>query len=67
MKHQCTATKKGNEIVFTCPQCPNYERRVNIVTSEMKTKGVSFEIEHEGFSGFITPEIPNKNGEICLN
>ena len=36
--HICETYRVGDWIVFTCPKCPQYERRVNWRTREMKTR-----------------------------
>lgn len=33
--HTCVSHREGNWIVFTCPQCHRYERRLNFQTGEM--------------------------------
>ncbi len=33
--HTCVSHREGNWIVFTCPQCSAYERRLNFQTGEM--------------------------------
>ena len=39
--HKCYSETEGDWVVFHCPLCPDYERRVNSKTGEMKTKGTS--------------------------
>lgn len=46
--HTCKSHKEGDEIVFTCPHCPDYERRMNLKTGEMKVKNASEDIRHTG-------------------
>jgi len=48
--HQCTPTIEGDWVVFRCPQCPDYERRINSKTGEMKNKGTAGNPnKHHGF------------------
>ena len=35
--HKCQTSLDGNWVVFTCPLCEDYERRVNRVTGEVKS------------------------------
>ena len=45
--HKCESIRDGDWIIFTCPKCPGYERRLNWRTKEMKIKnGNSF--SHSG-------------------
>lgn len=37
-KHKCEGKKSGDWIVFTCPHCPDFERKIHTKTGEMKTK-----------------------------
>lgn len=37
--HQCTSYHKGDETVWKCPQCPEYERTFNWLTNRMRVKG----------------------------
>ena len=48
-RHNCKSHKEGNWAVFTCPLCPGYERRLNLLTGEVKTNpGDNPEILHSG-------------------
>lgn len=47
--HHCTSVRSGDEIIWRCPICPDYERRYNLRTGEMKVKGKTG-IPHTGFS-----------------
>ena len=47
--HHCTSVRLGDEIIWRCPVCPDYERRFNLLTGKMSVKGKS-EIPHTGFS-----------------
>jgi hypothetical protein len=48
--HDTEGHLEGVEEVFTCPLCPSYERRINILTGESKVVGMSAEIAHRGRS-----------------
>ncbi|RMH75836.1 MAG: hypothetical protein D6681_21995 [Calditrichaeota bacterium] len=46
--HECDAHREGDWIVFRCPQCPDYERRLNWRTGEMEVKNNPPDINHTG-------------------
>jgi hypothetical protein len=49
LRHNCKGHREGDEIVFTCPVCTDYERRINIHTGKMKTRATENpEILHIG-------------------
>ncbi|HFA48865.1 MAG TPA: hypothetical protein ENJ95_07600 [Bacteroidetes bacterium] len=37
--HKCYSEQEGDWVVFRCPLCPDYERRIHSKTGEMKTEG----------------------------
>ena len=37
-KHKCYGERKGNWVIFRCPLCPDYERRMNFKTGEISSK-----------------------------
>lgn len=37
-KHECASKKIGDWIIYTCPHCPDYQRKQNIKTDEMKVR-----------------------------
>lgn len=47
--HQCTSFRQGDTIVWKCPFCIGYERRLNLVTGEMFVIGKT-DYQHTGFS-----------------
>lgn len=50
-EHICTATRQGDWIIYRCPLCPDYERRINLRTDQMTICGKN-EYRHAGsFSG----------------
>ena len=36
-KHKCTAERVGDWVIYRCPICPDYQRRVNLKTGKMKS------------------------------
>ena len=47
--HTCESYRDGDWIVFLCPQCEGYERRMNWRTGEMKVKNdTDGHIRHSG-------------------
>ncbi|MBK6931288.1 MAG: hypothetical protein IPH12_10645 [Saprospirales bacterium] len=48
-KHTCTARRDGVWVVFSCPLCPGFERRMNIQTGVMRVKpGAHPQVLHQG-------------------
>ena len=61
-QHECEANQEGDWIVFRCPICKDYERRINWRTGEMKAKNKSSFISHSGqHCPTIYREMANKN------
>lgn len=48
-QHACIGHKEGDWIIFTCPQCKGYERRINWKTGEMKSRVGDNPVLHTGF------------------
>ena len=46
--HKCKSYRDGDWIVFYCPQCHGYERRINWRTGEKKSKNIVSDIRHSG-------------------
>ncbi len=46
-RHECESRRKGDLIIFKCPQC-NYERHMNIQTGEMYVKEGNMTALHSG-------------------
>lgn len=46
--HKCESTQEGDWIVYRCPICKNYERRINWRTKEMKVKQSNSRFLHSG-------------------
>ena len=47
--HHCTSYRLEDTIIWKCPICPNYERKLNLNTGEMSCVGKT-EHQHTGFS-----------------
>lgn len=47
--HHCTSHRDGDWIIWRCPLCEGYERRLNTKTKEMRVKGKTG-AQHTGFS-----------------
>jgi hypothetical protein len=37
--HQCEQRIEGDWVIFTCPICKDYERRINLKSKEMQVYG----------------------------
>ena len=48
--HHCTSHRDGDWIVWRCPYCEGYERKMNWRTGEMKVKRGGSEAQHTGAS-----------------
>ncbi len=46
--HKCESRRNGDWIIFYCPRCPEFERKLNWRTGELETKGAVKEINHSG-------------------
>lgn len=45
--HFCEPEREGEWIVYTCKQCPGYERKVHVSTGKVKVKGqTNFLVDH---------------------
>ena len=48
-RHICESRKEGEWVVFVCPHCPDFERRMHLKTGQMKTRPAADPyILHEG-------------------
>jgi hypothetical protein len=47
--HHCTSFRSGDTIVWKCPHCIGYERKLNLMTGEMSVKGKTG-YSHTGFN-----------------
>ena len=46
--HNCNSATEGDWVVFRCPICKDYERRINLLTGETSVKNVSSVVNHSG-------------------
>ena len=46
--HECVAERKGDWVVFTCPHCDDYVRRINLRTGAMISPQSWNDIKHNG-------------------
>jgi hypothetical protein len=46
--HSCESSRVGDWIIFRCPKCPEFERRWNRRTGEMKSEGTKTDVHHSG-------------------
>jgi hypothetical protein len=57
-QHECNSVMEGDWVVFRCPICRDYERRINAVTGEMRVKNGSSTFRHSGL------HLHRANGDI---
>ena len=50
--HRCTSEINGDWVVFRCPHCPDYERRISLKTNTLIIKGKN-EFTHYGSGGSL--------------
>lgn len=50
--HRCTSEINGDWVVFRCPHCPHYERRISLKTNTLIIKGKN-EFTHYGSGGSL--------------
>lgn len=53
--HECESYREGDWIIFRCPLCRDYERRMNWRTGEMKVENSTENITHSG--QYYPPEL----------
>jgi hypothetical protein len=46
--HECVSVAEGEWVIFRCPICKDYERRINMLTGETKVKDLSPIVRHSG-------------------
>jgi hypothetical protein len=63
--HQCTSFVDGDEIVFKCPLCMDYERRINLSTGKMVIK--KSEDNHFLHIGVSDGKRENVTAPLCAN
>jgi hypothetical protein len=57
-QHECDSVTEGDWIIFRCPICKDYERRINAVTGDMRVKNGSSTFRHSGL------HLHRTNGDI---
>ncbi|MBK8426398.1 MAG: hypothetical protein IPL27_10725 [Lewinellaceae bacterium] len=48
--HHCTSHRDGDWVIWRCPHCTDYERRMNWQTGEMRTLHGRSTARHTGIS-----------------
>lgn len=64
--HPCTSEREGDWLVWRCPLCAGYERRLNWVTGEMRVRREGSEAQHVGLADHREPE-DLLAARVCLN
>lgn len=63
MVHVCThSVREAHWLIFKCPHCPDYERRINLLTGDVRIRGGNDDIRH---CGYMPPAIPENT--FCAN
>lgn len=61
--HSCESRREGDWIIYTCPQCPDYERRHHLGKGEMIVEPARDpSILHQGGLQHVTPELLGTTG-----
>lgn len=55
-QHQCIGHREGDWIIFHCPLCKDYERRINWKTREVKVRKGDSNITHAGSHGPVASD-----------
>lgn len=63
VEHHCIGHKEGNWIIFTCPVCRDYQRRINCVTKEVIVRKGSSNAVHVGSHAPVMTSV----GNFCEN
>jgi hypothetical protein len=37
-KHKCSSKREGDWVVYSCPHCPDFQKRINLKTGEMESE-----------------------------
>lgn len=60
-RHQCDARRDGDWVIFTCPQCDGYERKLNLHNGKMTARpGEDPLVLHEGV--FVPADLTTELG-----
>jgi hypothetical protein len=62
-QHECDSVTEGDWVIFRCPICRDYERKINAVTGEMMVKNASTTFRHSGLHLHRT----NGNNKALMN
>lgn len=47
--HECESRREGDWLIFSCPHCPDYQRKYHLVSGEMQVRpGQDPTIQHHG-------------------
>lgn len=60
-QHECESHRDGDWIIFRCPVCQEYERRINWRTGDTKVKDSDPNINHSG------SYFPHELTEVFIN
>lgn len=55
-QHPCIGHREGDWIIFTCPICKGYERRVNWKTQEVRVRKYGSGFSHFGSSAPVVAD-----------
>ncbi|MCB0522176.1 MAG: hypothetical protein H6577_14030 [Lewinellaceae bacterium] len=58
-QHQCLSHREGDWIIFHCPICKDYERRINWKTREVKVRRGSSTAAHAGSHAPVSSDVEN--------
>ena len=59
--HNCNSSTEGDWVVFRCPICKSYERRINMLTGETRVKNIISVVSHSGL------HIPLREGSMTAS
>ncbi len=49
VRHDCTTERRGDWVIFRCPDCPDFERRFNYMTGQLsESPSIAPHIQHDG-------------------
>ncbi|HNM23949.1 MAG TPA: hypothetical protein PKL15_00915 [Saprospiraceae bacterium] len=64
--HHCTSRRDGDWIIWSCPHCSGYERRLNWVSGEMRVRRGDSPAQHVGAADHGEVSDP-LSARVCLN
>jgi hypothetical protein len=62
--HECDSVIEGDWVIFRCPICIDYERRINVLTGETRVKNLSSIVSHSGRHNPFKEGTVNTNPEL---